>query len=58
MIFSGGAKKEDDVAILKETHAIREGGGFGSIIGRNTFQRNKADAIKLLEGIMQIYATG
>ena len=58
VIFSGGAKKDDDAAILEETRAIREGGGFGSIIGRNTFQRNKADAIKLLEGIMQIYAAG
>ena len=58
VIFSGGAKQDDNTAILQETHAIREGGGFGSIIGRNAFQRNKADAIKLLEGIMQIYAAG
>ena len=55
VIFSGGAKKDDDEAVLDEARAIREGGGFGSIIGRNVFQRKKADALKLLDGIMEIY---
>jgi fructose-bisphosphate aldolase, class I len=36
--------------------AIKAGGGFGSIIGRNSFQRPRAEAIKLLGTIMDIYA--
>ena len=56
VIFSGGAKKDDDEAIFNEARAIREGGGFGSIIGRNSFQRPKEQALKLLRTIMQIYA--
>jgi fructose-bisphosphate aldolase, class I len=56
VIFSGGAATADD-AVLTEARAIREGGGFGSIIGRNSFQRKKPDAIKLLGKIMDIYAS-
>src|SRR5439155_449542 len=48
VIFSGGATKEDDNALFEEARAIRDGGGFGSIIGRNSFQRRKPDALKLL----------
>jgi len=55
VIFSGGAKKDDDAGILEEARAIREGGGFGSIIGRNTFQRKKEDALRLLSEIIDIY---
>src|SRR5207245_5457649 len=55
VIFSGGAREEDD-RLLNEVAAIRAGGGFGSIIGRNSFQRPKADAIALLHKIMKIYA--
>ena len=55
VIFSGGAKKDDDKAIFDEARAIRDGGGFGSIIGRNSFQRKRADAIALLHRIMDIY---
>ncbi|MGH7426038.1 MAG: class I fructose-bisphosphate aldolase, partial [Candidatus Methylomirabilales bacterium] len=29
---------------------------FGSIIGRNAFQRRKADALRLLDTVMKIYA--
>lgn len=56
VIFSGGAREEDAV-LIDEIKAIRAGGGFGSIIGRNSFQRPKADAIKLLHEIMKIYAS-
>lgn len=55
VIFSGGAKKDSDDAVYDEARAIRDGGGFGSIIGRNSFQRPKADALKLLRTIMGIY---
>jgi fructose-bisphosphate aldolase, class I len=55
VIFSGGPK-EGDATLLEEVKAIQAGGGFGSIIGRNSFQRPKADAIALLYKIMDIYA--
>jgi fructose-bisphosphate aldolase, class I len=55
VIFSGGAKETDE-AVLDEVRAIRDGGGFGSIIGRNSFQRERSDALKLLGAIMKIYA--
>jgi class I fructose-bisphosphate aldolase len=55
LIFSGGAKKESDEAVFEEVRAIRDGGGFGSIIGRNSFQRPKEHALKFLDTIMKIY---
>ena len=56
VIFSGGAKKENDEEVLNEARAIRDGGGFGSIIGRNSFQRKKPEALKLLRSIIAIYS--
>ncbi|HLJ57421.1 MAG TPA: class I fructose-bisphosphate aldolase [Chthonomonadaceae bacterium] len=56
VIFSGGAFEGED-KLIEEIHAIRDGGGFGSIIGRNSFQRPKADALRLLGRIMDIYAS-
>lgn len=56
VIFSGGETKPDEAALLDEIRAIRDGGGFGSIIGRNSFQRKKPDAIKMLTDIIKIYA--
>lgn len=55
VIFSGGAAKGDD-AVFEEIRGIRDGGGFGSIIGRNSFQRPKAEALKFLATVMDIYA--
>jgi len=55
VIFSGGATHSDE-AILAEVQAIRSGGGFGSIIGRNSFQRSKPEALKLLNSVMEIYS--
>jgi class I fructose-bisphosphate aldolase len=54
VIFSGGAKGSDD-KVFDEVRGIRDGGGFGSIIGRNSFQRPRADAIKFLDTVMKIY---
>ncbi len=42
--------------MMDEIRAIRDGGGFGSIIGRNSFQRKKSEAIDFLHGVMDIYA--
>ncbi len=55
VIFSGGPAESDE-KLLGEIRAIREGGGFGSIIGRNSFQRKKPDALRLLGTIMKIYS--
>ena len=55
VIFSGGAKKENDEEIYAEARAIRDGGGFGSIMGRNAFQRDKKAALALLGKVMSIY---
>jgi class I fructose-bisphosphate aldolase len=55
VIFSGGATKSSDDDVLEEAEAIRDGGGFGSIIGRNSFQRPEPAAKRLLGGIMDIY---
>ena len=55
VIFSGGEAKET-AAIFDEVRSIRDGGGFGSIIGRNSFQRPKAEALEFLRQVMDIYA--
>jgi fructose-bisphosphate aldolase, class I len=54
VIFSGGAKGSDD-KVFDEVRGVRDGGGFGSIIGRNSFQRPRADALKFLDTVMKIY---
>jgi fructose-bisphosphate aldolase, class I len=54
VLFSGGPKESDE-ALFDEGRAIRDGGGFGSIIGRNSFQRDKAAALSLLDGMVGIY---
>ena len=54
IIFSGGAAKGDE-EFFDEVRAIRDGGGFGSIIGRNSFQRVKEDAHAFLDTVMGIY---
>ncbi|MBD25804.1 MAG: fructose-bisphosphate aldolase [Candidatus Marinimicrobia bacterium] len=54
VVFSGGGKK-DEQSLFDEANAIREGGGNGSIIGRNSFQRPKDEALKLLETLIEIY---
>jgi class I fructose-bisphosphate aldolase len=54
VIFSGGEAK-DTPTVLGEIKEIHAGGGFGSIMGRNAFQRPKAEALQLLKSIMEIY---
>jgi class I fructose-bisphosphate aldolase len=56
VIFSGGPKSESDEAFFNEVRAIRDGGGFGSIIGRNSFQRQQKEGLSFLRMCMQIYA--
>jgi fructose-bisphosphate aldolase, class I len=54
VVFSGGEAKDLD-GVLNEVRAVYQGGGNGSIIGRNSFQRSKADALDMLGRIIKIY---
>jgi class I fructose-bisphosphate aldolase len=54
VVFSGGAAKGED-SVLDDARAIHAGGGNGSIIGRNCFQRPREDAMKLLDQLVDIY---
>lgn len=55
VVFSGGANKSLD-SLYEEAKEIRLGGGNGSIIGRNSFQRPKEDALMMLNEIINIYS--
>jgi fructose-bisphosphate aldolase, class I len=54
VIFSGGATKSD-AEVIEEVKGLAAGGGFGSIMGRNAFQRPKAEAIRLLNQVQDIF---
>lgn len=54
VIFSGGETKTTE-ALLEEVKELALGGAFGSIMGRNAFQRPKAEAIKLLNDVMMVF---
>lgn len=54
VIFSGGETKSTD-ELLEDVRGIAAGGGFGSIMGRNAFQRPRAEALKLLGDVMDIF---
>jgi class I fructose-bisphosphate aldolase len=54
VIFSGGEPKGTD-ALLEEIRQLNAGGAFGSIMGRNAFQRPEAEAVKLLQDVMGIF---
>ncbi len=54
VIFSGGATKSSE-EVLSEITSLAAGGAFGSILGRNTFQRPRDEAIALLDAVMQTY---
>jgi class I fructose-bisphosphate aldolase len=54
VVFSGGEAK-GETSVFDDARAIRDGGGNGSIIGRNSFQRSREDALKLLDAVINIY---
>lgn len=56
VIFSGGAAKETS-AVLEENRQTALGGGFGTIMGRNSFQRPHDEAVALLHDVMDIHRT-
>ena len=55
VIFSGGEAK-DTASVLDEVKQLAQGGAFGSIMGRNAFQRPKKEAIELLTNVMETFA--
>lgn len=55
VIFSGGEAK-GTAEVLDEVREIAAGGAFGSIMGRNAFQRPHDEAVDLLHKVMAIYA--
>ena len=54
VVFSGGAATSE-AALLEQVRAVRDGGGHGSIVGRNVFQRPEGEALALLEKILAVY---
>ena len=54
VVFSGGNAKGTK-EMLEEIEQIKNGGGNGSIIGRNTFQRPREEALQLLQSVINIY---
>jgi class I fructose-bisphosphate aldolase len=54
VIFSGGEAK-GEAELLEEVRGLAAGGAFGSIMGRNAFQRPRKDAVKLLKDVMAIF---
>ena len=41
--------------VLNEVRGLARGGAFGSIMGRNAFQRPHDEAVKLLHDVMEIF---
>jgi class I fructose-bisphosphate aldolase len=54
VIFSGGEAKGNE-AVLDEIKGLAAGGAFGSIMGRNAFQRPMNEAVALLKSVQEIY---
>lgn len=54
VLFSGGARKGADT-IVDDIRAIKNGGGTGSIMGRNIFQRDRNDALNIMRDVISVY---
>ena len=54
VIFSGGENR-DAAGLLEDVKGLADGGAFGSIMGRNAFQRPRAEGLKLLHDVMDIF---
>ena len=54
VVFSGGGARDDD-SLFAEIHALAKGGASGSIIGRNSFQRPRKEALAMLDAVINIY---
>ena len=54
LIFSGGENR-DTAGLLDDVQQLAQGGAFGSIMGRNAFQRPRPEGMKLLQDVMDIF---
>jgi len=54
VVFSGGESRDLE-GLYDEVRAIRDAGGTGCIIGRNTFQRPRDEALAMLDKLVKIY---
>jgi class I fructose-bisphosphate aldolase len=54
VVFSGGAAKGED-SVIQDARDIAAGGGNGSIIGRNVFQRPREQAMAMLDQLVRVY---
>jgi class I fructose-bisphosphate aldolase len=54
VVFSGGESTGTE-ELLTTIRGLRDGGANGSIIGRNSFQRPRPEALALLAKIIEIY---
>jgi class I fructose-bisphosphate aldolase len=54
LIFSGGESR-DTASLLEDVKGLADGGAFGSIMGRNAFQRTRAEGLELLANVMAIF---
>lgn len=54
VVFSGGETKNIE-GVLNDATAIHHGGGNGSIVGRNCFQRPHDEALKMLNQMIDVY---
>jgi class I fructose-bisphosphate aldolase len=52
MIFSGGPIDSDE-AFFNEVRAIHAGHGLGSVVGRNSFQRSKPEALQFFHTVFE-----
>ncbi len=55
VIFSGGDNVADTTEFLTNIRGLQEGGAYGSIIGRNTFQRPRDKALAMLGEVISIF---
>src|SRR2546428_9998203 len=55
VIFSGGATKEDDNALLEEARAIRDGGGLRALIRRESFLRKQTAPPQMCPPVTRIH---
>ncbi len=54
VIFSGGEAKNLQ-NVYDDARSIRDGGGNGSIIGRNAFRRPRTEAMQMFDTLVKIY---
>ena len=52
VVLSGGSKIDDD-KLLEQTRMIMEAGGSGVIFGRNVWQREWNEAVRIVEQIKE-----